>query len=302
MPHTHSHSAPTRTLLIAFGLTLIFVVFELLSGIVAHSLALVSDAGHNFADALALLLAYGAARVAQSPATSSRTFGYHRATILAALFNALALIAIAFYIFWEAYRRLGVHQDVNSHLMIVVALSALVLNTAISFLLRKETHDLNLRSAYVHMLGDAVASMGVIVAGVVILFAGAYWVDPLTSVLIGFFILWTSWSVVREGVNILLEAAPAGLDMKQVEEAIRGVAGVLATHDLHVWTISSGMLACSCHAVISRKTVEDGQQIIKNIVRELKTRFQIGHTTIQIEIEGCDPNDLYCGVKEVHDH
>jgi cobalt-zinc-cadmium efflux system protein len=295
--HSHAPAAPSRILLISFALTLAFVVLELFSGVFAHSLALMSDAGHNFADALALILAFGAAKIAQSPSTSSRTFGYHRATILAALINALSLVLIALYIFWEAYSRLGETQPVNSHLMIGVAFIALVLNSVIAFSLRKGTHDLNTRSAYIHMLGDALASIGVIIAGVIILFTGAYWADSAVSVLIGLFILWSSWGVIREATDVLLESAPKDLDMIQVEKTIRNIPGVLDMHDLHVWTISSGMLACSCHAIVSRKTVEDGQQVIKDIVAQLKDRFHIGHTTIQVEIEGCDPNDMYCFVK-----
>jgi cobalt-zinc-cadmium efflux system protein len=180
--------------------------------------------------------------------------------------------------------------------MIGVAFLALVLNGAIAFHLKRGTHDLNTRSAYIHMLGDALAAIGVILAGIVILFTGAVWVDQLVSVVIGIFILWTSWSVIRESVDVLLESAPAHLDMKLVEDTVKGVAGVITIHDLHVWTISSNMLACSCHVVVSKHTVEEGQQVIKNIVKELETRFHIGHTTIQIEIEGCDPNDMYCSI------
>lgn len=300
--HSHAHSGTQRVLFISFLFTLGFVVIEMFSGYLAHSLALISDAGHNFVDALTLLLAYGAAKVAQSPATSSRTFGNHRATILAALFNALTLIVIAFYIFWEAYQRLGTQQVINSSLMIAVAFGALVLNAGIAFLLREGTGDLNTRSAYIHMAGDAVAAIGVIVAGVVILFTHAYWVDSLASVIIGFFILWTSWGVIREGVDVLFEAAPAGLDMAQVEQAIKDTDDVLAVHDLHVWTISSGIVACSCHAVISKKTVEDGQQVIMDIAGELKKRFYITHATIQIEIAGSEQNDLYCSAGMMHEH
>ncbi len=292
--HSHTPSASSRVLLVSFALTLAFVVLELFSGIFAHSLALISDAGHNFADALALILAFGAAKIAQGPSTSSRTFGYHRATILVALINALSLVLIALYIFWEAYSRLGDAQAVNSRLMIGVAFIALVLNGVIAFSLRKGTHDLNTKSAYVHMLGDALASIGVIVAGVIILFTGAYWADSAVSVLIGLFILWSSWSVIREATDVLMEAAPKGLDVQEVENTIKKISGVLTVHDLHVWTISSGMLACSCHVLVSRKTVEEGQQVIKDIIHDLQNRYHLSHTTIQIEVEGCDPNDVYC--------
>ena len=269
-------------------------MLEAFAGVFAHSLALISDAGHNFADAFALILAFGAAKIAESPSTPNRSFGYHRATILAALVNALSLVLISLYIFWEAYRRLGTTETVNSQLMVGVAFVALVLNGAITFFLRNSKEDLNVRSAYVHMLGDALASIGVIVGGLIILFTGFYWIDSLVSIIIGFFILYSSWGILREATDILLEAAPKGLSIAEVEHSIKDVSGVLAVHDLHVWTISSSMLACSCHVAVSRKTVEDGQQIVKEIVVELANRFHIEHTTIQVEVEGSDPNELYC--------
>ena len=295
-PHAHPHSASIspRILLLACALTLAFVALEAIAGLFAHSLALISDAGHNFADALSLLLAYGAAKIAQSPSTPTRSFGYHRATILAALVNALTLVLISLFIFWEAYRRLGATETVNSHLMIAVAFVALVLNGAITFFLRNSKEDLNARSAYVHMLGDALASVGVIIGGFIILFTSIYWIDSLVSVVIGIFILHSSWGVLREATDVLLEAAPKGLSMNAVESIIKTIPGTLAVHDLHVWTISSGMLACSCHVTVSRKTVEDGQQIVKQIVQVLKDQLHIGHTTIQIEVEGCEPDELYC--------
>lgn len=296
MPHPHFHSAPMKKLILSCILTLVFVGVELFTGTIAHSLALVSDAGHNFADALALLLSLGAVKVAQTTATSKKSFGYHRVTILAAIINALALVLIALYIFWEAYRRLGEPQNVDSNLMIGVAFIALILNGTISYWLRNDTHDLNTRSAYVHMLGDALAAIGVILAGILILFTNAYWIDSFVSVLIGVFILWSSWDILREGVDVLLEAAPKGLDVEAIENAIKQSVGVLAIHDLHIWTISSGMFACSCHIVVSKNTIEEGQQVIKTIIGELQSRFHIGHTTIQIEVEGCDPNDVYCSI------
>lgn len=301
MPHTQAHSGvSSHVLLLSCAFTLGFVVLEAIAGVFAHSLALISDAGHNFADAFALILAFGAIKIAESPSTPTRSFGYHRATILAALINALSLVLIAFYIFWEAYRRLGAAETVNSTLMIGVAFLALVLNGAITFFLRNNKDDLNSKSAYTHMLGDALASIGVIAGGVLIFFTDIYWIDSLVSVGIGIFIVYSSWEIIKEATDVLLEAAPEGLSITEVEQAITAVPGTLVVHDLHVWTISSGLLACSCHVVISRKTVEDGQQIVKGVVAVLKSRFHIGHTTIQIEIEGCGPDELYC-VPQIRD-
>ncbi len=289
-------SALTNTLLTSFAITVCFVVIETYSGIRSHSLALISDAGHNFADALALLLAYGAAKVAESPSSSLRTFGYHRATILAALINALSLVMIALVIFYEAYQRMGEARIVDGKIMIVVALAALLMNGVIAMRLRKDTHDLNVRSAFMHMLGDAISAIAVVIAGVIILLTDAYWVDPLISIIVGVFILWSSWGVIREATNILMEYVPIGLDMKGLEKFIKDTQGVIAVHDLHVWTISSGRLACSCHVTVSNQTIRDGQQVIKEIIKGLKMEYDIGHTTIQIEIEGCDPDEIYCNI------
>lgn len=283
-------------------LTLVFVALEAVAGVVAHSLALISDAGHNFADAFALLIAFGAAKMAESPSTPTRSFGYQRATIIAALANSLSLVLISLYIFWEAFRRLETTVAVNSQLMIGVAFIALVLNGAITLFLFKSKEDLNARSVYVHMLGDAFASIGVIIGGLAILFTGLYWIDSVVSVFIGLFILYSSWGIIREATDVLLEAAPKGLSMKEVESVIRMIPGTLAVHDLHVWTISSNMLACSCHVTVSRKTIEDGQQVVRQIVEALKSQFHIGHTTIQIEIEGCERNELYCAPQRLLTH
>lgn len=296
MPHDHRSSVMSNKLLIAFGITLCFVVFELFSGIWAHSLALISDAGHNFVDALALILAYAADKIAGSQSDSSRTFGYHRATILASLINAISLVLIAVFIFFEAYQRFGNVQSIKSIVMIAVAVVALLMNGLIAFWLKNNDHDLNIRSAFIHMLGDAVSAGAIIVAGIIIFFTNAYWIDPLISVVVGIFILRSSWGVIREATNILMESAPTGLDMAGLERVIVDTDGVIAVHDLHVWTISSGMLACSCHIIVSEHTIKNGQQVIKMIIKKLESQFLVMHTTIQVEIEGCDPNDIYCNI------
>jgi cobalt-zinc-cadmium efflux system protein len=300
--HGHSHGPPTgRYLGLSIALTLLFVAAETSAGLFAHSLALLSDAGHNFADALALVFSWYALRVSRRPADARRTFGSHRAGILAALVNAVSLVVLALLIFWEAVERLRAPEPVHSGPMIGVALAAVVLNGLISLWLHREArHDLNLRSAYLHMLGDALSALGVVVAGLVVAFTGATVADPVASLLIGALILYSSWGILGEAVNVLMEAAPRGLDMSAVEQGIRGTPGVVSCHDLHVWTVASGLVACSCHIVVGEQSVRSGQQVLRAVSGLLRDRFGISHTTIQVEVEGCDPDGLFCTLRHTH--
>jgi cobalt-zinc-cadmium efflux system protein len=283
------------------GLTLAFVVAESAAGLFSHSLALVSDAGHNFADALALLLAWYALGAARRPANASRTFGYHRVGILAALANAITLVVIALLIFWEAFQRLRAPAPVQSGLMIGVALAALLMNTVISLGLRGEAkHDLNVRSAYLHMVGDALSSLGVVAAGTMIAFTGSTTADPAVSLLIGALILWSSGGILTEAITVLLEAAPSSLDMAALEQEIQSVSGVMDVHDLHVWSVATGIIACSCHILVAEQSVRSGQQVLRGVAELLEHRFGITHTTVQVEVEGCEPNDMYCTMRHAH--
>lgn len=297
MSHSHDHGTTLtgRRLALAIFITLVFVLTEAIAGYYSNSLALTSDAGHNFADALALIFSWYAVWIARKPSTAQRTFGYHRVGILAALVNAVSLVVIALLIFWEATIRLGHPAPVRSMPMIVVALIALLMNTLISFWLRSGARkDLNIRSAYMHMLGDAISAAGVVLAGLLLAFTGASIADPIVSVLIGILILWSSWGILKESVNVLLEGIPAGMKMADVEQTIGGVHGVLAVHDLHVWTVGSGMVCCSCHVMVNEQSVRSGENVLRVVTEELAHRFGITHTTIQVEVEGCAPDDMYC--------
>ncbi len=292
--HAHSHAAATSRLPIATALTLCFVIAEAIAGYFANSLALVSDAGHNLSDALALGFSAFAVWIARRPSTRKRTFGYHRVSVLAALTNALSLVAIGAVIIWEGLRHLMQPVAVHGGMMIVVASCAIVLNLVIGYWLHGGRHDLNIRSAYLHMMGDAVAAAGVVVAGLIAKFTGALWADPAVSLLIGILIIWSAWSIMRESISILLESTPRGIDMAQVESAICATPGVLGMHDLHVWTISSGMIACSLHVVVANQSIRDGQEVLKSVVVTLRTQFHINHATVQVEVEGCETEDMYC--------
>ena len=280
------------------------MVGEGVAGYFANSLALLSDAGHNFADALALVFSWYALRMARRPADARRTFGYHRVGVLAALVNAVSLVVLALLIFWEAAQRLGSPQPVQAGLMIGVALAAVAVNGVVSLWLHREAkHDLNVRSAYLHMLGDAVSALGVVAAGVVTALTGAAVADPIVSFLIGALILASSWGILREAVDVLLEAAPRGLDVDALARALKELPGVHNVHDLHVWTVASGVAACSCHLIVPEQAVRGGQQVLRAAADLLRERFGVTHSTIQVEVEGCDPNDLYCTLRAVgHDH
>ena len=297
MGHAHNHASGIagKRLAASIFITLAFVVAETIAGFFAHSLALLSDAGHNFADALALFLSWYGIWIARKPSTQARTFGYHRVGIFAALVNAVSLVVIAILIFWEAANRLGHPAPVHSTPMIAVALVAIVINGAISYWLRRDAkRDISVRSAYLHMLGDAISAAGVVAAGLVIVFSGTYIADPIVSVLIGLLIVWSSWGILQESVNVLLEAIPKGMNMDEVEQTIAGVPGVLAVHDLHVWTIGSGIIACSCHTTVGEQSIRSGQDVLRAVNQALAHNFGISHSTIQVEVEGCDPNDMYC--------
>jgi cobalt-zinc-cadmium efflux system protein len=305
MGHAHGHGVGTtgRRLILSIIVTAAFVVGETIAGYFAHSLALLSDAGHNFSDALALVFSWYGIWMAQKPSTAKRTFGHHRVGILAALVNSVSLVVIALLIFWEAIFRLRHPEPVQSTPMIIVALVAVVMNTLISLWLRNAARrDLNIRSAYLHMLGDAVSAAGVVAAGVIVALTGASFADPLVSILIGVLILWSSWSILKESVNVLLEGIPKGLNMEAVELAISGVAGVEAVHDLHVWTVGSGIIACSCHITVEEQSVRSGQNVLRAVADELEHDFGITHTTIQVEAEGCEENDMYCLLKIAEQH
>ena len=290
MSGSHSHGAgiTSNKMWLATFITFAFCLGEALVGYKANSLALMADAGHNFADALALSLSAFALWIATKPADNKRTFGYHRVGILAALVNAVGLAVMAIVIFWEAIQRLQTPEHVQSGPMIWVALLAIVLNSGLAWWLASAAkEDLNIRSAYLHMLGDAAASLGVVIAGIIIAFTSLFIADPIVSIVFALLVLWSSWSIFTESIQMLLEGIPVGMELNKVESAIRNVNGVLNMHDLHVWTISSGLIAGSCHILVAEQSVSSGQKILNEVAHMLEHDFKIRHSTIQIEVEDC---------------
>lgn len=307
MSQTHNHAHGTDVTGWRLGasvwLTLAFVAGEAVAGYWGNSLALMADAGHNLADALALGLSWFARRLARRPADSRRTYGYHRAGILAALANAVALVVIGLAVAWEAVERLRTPEPVSGGLMAGVALVAFVLNGLISLWLRAGSrHDLNVRSAYLHMVGDAVSSIGVILAGVIVALTGWLEVDPIVSLLIAGLVLWSSWGVLCEAVDVLLEAVPAGLDVAAVARTAGSVSGVCGVHDLHVWTVGPGVIACSLHIVVAEMTAREGQQIVQAVAAALKDTQGVIHSTVQVEVEDTHFSQPECTIPVHENH
>lgn len=287
--HAHGHAHDTGKVLIwSLGLTAAFVVVEVGAGIRAHSLALLSDAGHNFTDALALLLAWFGVYYGRKPPDESRTYGYHRAGVLAAFVNALTLLILAAYILYESYWRWRDPQPVNETIMLVVAALGLVVNGSIMLGLRGERgRDINVRSAWAHMLGDALGSIGIIAGALVIRQTGWARVDPALSALIGLLIVWTAWDIIKESLNILLEGLPRGLNLNAVMEAMREIEDVIDVHDVHIWSLGSTTRALSCHVLIQDVPPSASDSILQRLNAMLEERFQIHHTTVQFEHVNC---------------
>jgi cobalt-zinc-cadmium efflux system protein len=281
--HTAAEAAGAgRALTLALALTAAFLVAEALAGWLTRSLALVADAGHMLTDVAALALSLFALRLAARPATHSRTYGFKRVEVLAAAVNGIALAAIAAYIVWEAISRLDAPADVRGGPMLIVALGGLAVNlVAMRLLTGGHEHSLNLRSAYLHVLGDMLGSLGAIAAAVVILLTGWTRADPLISLLIAVLIVVSAWRLLRESVDVLLESTPAGIDVGRLEEGITAIPGVQCVHDVHVWTVTSGFLAMSAH--ISVLDAADYNRVMVAAQSLVRERFGITHATLQME-------------------
>jgi cobalt-zinc-cadmium efflux system protein len=287
--HGHGHSHGTgRVLRISLVVTMLYIILLVVAGIRAHSLALLSEAGHNLSDFLALLLSLVAVYLEGRPPSVTKTYGYRRAGVLAALVNSVSLIVVAFFIFYEAFRRLQHPEQVDAGLMIVVAAAGVVMNGAIALLLWRSGRDVNVRSALLHEVGDTLSTAAVIAGGWAILWTGQYWIDSALSFGIGALILWSSFGIVRETLNILLEGTPRGMSLEAVESTMRTIAGVSDVHDLHVWSIGSENHALSAHVKISDMPTSESDSILREINEKLGRRFGIHHTTIQLEHVVCE--------------
>ena len=290
--HAHSghraSSNPSGVLKISSLVTLAYIVLLVIAGFRAHSLALLAEAGHNLSDFLALLLSLTAVYLQARPPSATKTYGYHRAGVLAALVNSFSLVAVSFLIFYEAFRRLQNPQQVHAGVMIGVAAAGVVMNGVIAALLYRTSRDVNIRSAFLHELGDTLSTAAVIAGGWAIAMTGQYWIDSALSLGIGALILWSSLGIVRETLNILLEGTPRGMKLDRLEEAIRSIEGVNDVHDLHVWSIGSETHALSCHIAIADIPPSASERILRDVKDCLLHDFRIDHTTIQFEHVECE--------------
>jgi cobalt-zinc-cadmium efflux system protein len=293
----------TSRLALSLWLTLAFMVVEFAAGLAANSLALITDAAHNLTDVMALGLSWYAVRLTQLPSNSDKTYGYHRAGILAALVNSTALTVVAIGVMYWAYRRFLAPPEIRADILIGVGLVALVVNLFTALWVRRGSEsDLNVRSAFVHLMGDVASTSGAVVAGIMIYLTGANWLDPLVSVLIGLLILYNAWGILRESVDILLEATPRDVDMQRMVDDLLQIEGVLGVHDLHVWSLTQGLRTMSAHVLTDDISVSAGSAIQNRINDLLAGHYHISHATLQLECVGCDPDGLYCDINGVIHH
>jgi cobalt-zinc-cadmium efflux system protein len=302
----HAHSGNERTsrvLRISLLVTAAYIVLLVVAGIRAHSLALLSEAGHNLSDFVALLLSLVAVYLHSRPPSATHTYGYHRAGVLAALVNAATLVIIAFLIFYEGVRRIQQPQAVHAGIMMWVAAAGVLMNGAIALMLIRTERDVNIRSALLHEIGDTLSTAAVIAGGWAILATGQFWIDQALSFGIGALILWSSFGIMRETLNILLEGTPRGMKLALVEAAIRDVEGVNDVHDLHVWSIGSETSALSCHISIEDIPPSASERILRDVKECLHHDFRIDHTTIQFEHVVCEvAHGCVIPVQEEHGH
>ena len=302
MVHEHIHitdlvRSTNRRLALSISLTAAFVVFEIAGGLYANSLALLTDAAHNVTDVLALVLTWWALRATTKPAHPGKTYGYHRVGILVAVVNSTTMVLISIGIFYDAYRRLLATPEVKADVLIGVGVVAVIVNLATALMVRHGSEDdLNLRSTFLHLMGDVLSTVGAVAAGIVIRFTGLNWLDPLVSIFIGLLILWNAWGILRESVNILMEGTPADVDVQAVVDSILQVEGVRDVHDLHIWSITRGLRTLSAHILTDDIPISDGTRIQAAVSKILDRTYGIAHATLQLECEGCLPAGLYCDI------
>lgn len=284
MAHNHSHEIKNynRAFAIGIGLNVIFVMVEAGYGFLADSLALLADAGHNLSDVFSLLLAWGASYLATKSPTGKRTYGFRRATILASLLSAILLLLALGSISWEAIGRLASPQPVDAHLVMLIAAIGVIINGATALLfVSDQKQDLNIRAAYLHMAADAGISLGVVIAGLAIILSGWYWLDPLISLAIVAVILASTWKLLKESINLSIDAVPGDIDIADIQSYLAGFKAVLDSHDLHIWAISTNETALTVHLVVDARLA--GDDLLQKLQRGLEHDFHIAHSTIQLE-------------------
>lgn len=298
--HNHHHDTTGRRLLLTLVLNVIIPTAQIIGGLLANSMALISDASHNFSDSLSLFIAYITNRMSRREATLTHTFGYHRAEIIAAVVNVGLLVAVSAFIVYEASQRLRQPEAVSGGLVLILALVGIAGNGFSAWLLHHDAHDnLNVRGAFLHMLGDLFTSVVVAINGLLLLFKPVYWLDPLLSIGIALFILKNCWGIAKQAVHILMNATPASLDLKAVKEALEQLPAISNVHYIHAWHISTMQTAFSCHVVLQEDLpVSRTEKLRTGIAALLASRFDIHHPVIQFETTPCGNGDLLCGMPQ----
>jgi cobalt-zinc-cadmium efflux system protein len=304
--HHHGTRGVATKLKYGIIITAVILILEVAGGILSNSLALLSDAGHVFADGIALTLSWYGVRQAARPSSSRMTFGYHRVGVIIAIVNAVSILVIAGIILFEAYQRFYQQPEINSVMMLVIAVIGLAANIFVaSWLHREQEGSLNIKSAFWHAIGDALASVGVIAGAIIIMLTKLYWVDAAVSVLISLIIIFAAWGIFREGTRILLEAAPHDISVKEVLKALKSIPAIKDVHDLHVWSISSNLHSMSCHVMVDDCSISQAESVRHQIEEMVREKFGIGHTTVQTECTECNNGDLFCKMSaenKSHDH
>lgn len=287
MSHNHEHNNSDGSIKFGLVLNTAFTVVEFIFGILTGSLALIADAAHNLTDTFTLTVSFTANRLARREANDSKTFGYGRATILAALLNASVMLAVAAFITYEAIQRLNHPQSVEGGIVAAVAFVGILVNGSIAYVLSKNRKDLNMRSAFVDMAFDALSSLGAVIAGLIILLTDITWVDSAIGLVIAALLVYNTLKILREAVQILLEGTPKDIDINKLSKAIQTTDKVMQVDDLHVWAIRSGYNALSCHIVIDEKELKNSRTVVEDVKQRLRTQFDIQHATIEVELEDC---------------
>lgn len=290
-------NATGHRLLITLMLNFIIPVIQLIGGVYANSMALISDATHNFSDFIAVLISYVGYRVGQRGASAKHTFGYWRAEIMAALLNVAILVGASVYIVYEASQRLFNPEPVTGLVVVWIAGVGVIGNGFSAWLLHKDArHSLNIRGAFLHMVGDLLTSVAVVVGGMVLIFKPWYWLDPVLSLLIVYFILKNCWGILKEAGGILMNATPTGIDIEEVKETLEQISGVCGVHYLHAWNLSSSSIAFSCHIVVSDQPVSQTETLARTIRETLLNRFGIDHPVLQFETSQCGNGTILCEI------
>jgi cobalt-zinc-cadmium efflux system protein len=303
MAHNHQHGIEVGSKL-RFGVffSLFILAAEIIGGILTNSVALLADAGHVLTDVIALALSWYGVQQSKRPASQKMTYGYHRIGVLIALFNASAIIVIAAVILYEAAKRMGKPPDVDSIPMMIVAVAGLAVNIFVALWLRKDSREnINVRSAFWHAAGDALASVGVIAGGIIIATTGLNIVDPIIAILIGLIIVSAAWGIIREGLRVLLEAAPSHIELEKMMEALLELPGVKNVHRVHVWSITPEIHAMSGHVLIDDQAVSKAAVIQKSMEKLLRDKFYIEHCTLQFECENCEADGVLCRLRSGHE-